>query len=105
MDEGGGARSSVAAVLEAARAGYDDLFAVAEAIEDEWPDTDALAGAWRDRLDEVDAARGAESVARSVVTAVQTLVMEAGRIDDPHRAIDWLSTYPQVVLLALGERP
>ena len=23
---------------------------------------------------------------------------------DPHRAIDWLSTFPQVVLLALGER-
>ena len=24
---------------------------------------------------------------------------------DPHRAIDWLSTFPQVVLVALGERP
>ena len=24
---------------------------------------------------------------------------------DPHRAIDWLSTFPQVVLLAIGERP
>ena len=30
---------------------------------------------------------------------------EIGRISDPHRAIDWLSTFPQVVLLALGEPP
>ena len=30
---------------------------------------------------------------------------EIGRIEDPHRAIDWLSTFPQVVLLAIGERP
>jgi len=100
-----GARSSVAAVLDAARAGYDDLLAVAEDIEDEWPDTDALAAAWRDRFGEVEAARGSESVSPSVVTAVEVLVAEARRIDDPHRAIDWLSTYPQVLLLALGERP
>lgn len=31
------------------------------------------------------------------------LVEEAGRITDPHRAIDWLSTLPQVALAALGE--
>ena len=104
MVDPGRAPSSVAAVLAAGRAGYDDLFAVAEAIEDEWPDTDALATAWRDRFDEVEAARGTESVAPFVVTAVETLVEEAARIDDPHRAIDWLSTYPQVLLLALGER-
>lgn len=97
--------SSVAAVLGVARDGYDDLFAVAEAIEDEWPDSDALATAWRDRLDEVEAARGDEAVTASVVSAVEALVAEASRIDDPHRAIDWLSTYPQVLLLALGERP
>ena len=30
---------------------------------------------------------------------------EAGLIEDPHRAIDWLSTFPQVVLAAIGERP
>jgi hypothetical protein len=26
-------------------------------------------------------------------------------VNDPHRAIDWLSTFPQVALLALGETP
>ena len=29
----------------------------------------------------------------------------SGGSSDPHRAIDWLSTFPQVVLVALGERP
>ena len=33
------------------------------------------------------------------------LIAEVGLITDPHRAIDWLSTFPQVVLLAAGERP
>ncbi len=37
--------------------------------------------------------------------AVDRAIDEIGRIEDPHRAIDWLSTFPQVVLLALGERP
>jgi hypothetical protein len=31
------------------------------------------------------------------------LVAEASSIADPHRAIDWLSTLPQVALAALGE--
>jgi hypothetical protein len=100
-----GTPSSLAALLAAARAGYEELFAVAEAIEDEWPDTDALAAAWRDRFDEVEAARGSEPVTTAVAIAVETLVGESRRIDDPHRAIDWLSTFPQVLLLALGERP
>ena len=30
--------------------------------------------------------------------AVDRAIDEIGRIDDPHRAIDWLSTFPQVVL-------
>ena len=37
--------------------------------------------------------------------AIARVVDEIGRIRDPHRAIDWLSTYPQVVLHAIGERP
>jgi hypothetical protein len=37
--------------------------------------------------------------------AVARAVGEARLISDPHRAIDWLSTLPQVVLVALGERP
>jgi hypothetical protein len=34
---------------------------------------------------------------------MEALVAEAGRITDPHRAIDWMSTLPQVALAAVGE--
>ena len=34
--------------------------------------------------------------------AIERAIAEIGRITDPHRAIDWLSTFPQVVLIAAG---
>jgi hypothetical protein len=58
-----------------------------------------------------DAARGRggrpgeEALAAARGVAVARVVDEAGLIADPHRAIDWLSTLPQVALVALGERP
>ena len=45
------------------------------------------------------------SAGEPTVAAIDRLVDEVGRITDPHRAIDWLSTFPQVALLALGEQP
>ena len=44
------------------------------------------------------------ALARAQADATK-LSAEAAAIDDPHRAIDWLSTYPQVLLVAVGERP
>ncbi len=41
----------------------------------------------------------------TVDAAIDRLIDEVDRITDPHRAIDWLSTFPQVALLALGETP
>ena len=37
-------------------------------------------------------------------SAGRTGLAETEAISDPHRAIDWLSTFPQVVLLALAEQ-
>jgi hypothetical protein len=74
-----------------------------EAIEDEWQYVTDLEAAWRARLEEVAAARGAEPVTDAVAAAVDRAGREAESIVDPHRAIDWLSTLPQVALLALGE--
>ena len=90
-------------VLAAARTGYDDLLAVAEEIEDEWSETNDLAAAWSLRFDEVEAARGDEAASPRIGAAVAARVDEAGAIVDPHRAIDWLSTFPQVLLIAIGE--
>jgi hypothetical protein len=48
-------------------------------------------------------ARGDETTDPLVAAAIDGAIAEIGLISDPHRAIDWLSTFPQVVLLALGE--
>ena len=96
---------TIADALTSARPAYEALLERAEEIEDEWSYVNDLATAWLDRLDEVDAHRGAEPAGPGVGAAVARLADEAATIDDPHRAIDWLSTYPQVLLLAVGERP
>ena len=84
---------------------YADLESLAEDIEDEWTYVTDLAAAWRTRIEEVVAQRDAEPVSEAQDAAVGQAIDEVGRITDPHRAIDWLSTFPQVVLVALGERP
>ena len=91
--------------IAAARPAYDDLTTLAEEVEDEWSYITELASAWIERMDEVADARGHEPAAAGVAEAVPALVAEAAAIDDPHRAIDWLSTFPQVLLTAVGERP
>ena len=74
-----------------------------ETIEDEWQYVTDLAAAWRARLEEVAAARGTEAIPDAIAQAVDRAGVEAESIEDPHRAIDWLSTLPQVTLVALGE--
>ena len=91
--------------IAAARPAYDDLTALAEEVEDEWSYVNDLGAAWIERLDAVADARGEEPAGAGVAEAVPALVTEVGLLDDPHRAIDWLSTFPQVLLIALGDRP
>ena len=81
---------------------YDRLGLLGEDIEDEWTYVTDLVAAWRDRLEAVDASRGDEPTGLAG-QAIERVIDEVDRIRDPHRAIDWLSTFPQVVLLALGE--
>ncbi|MEO5939443.1 MAG: hypothetical protein ABIZ72_00985 [Candidatus Limnocylindrales bacterium] len=91
--------------IAAALPAYDALAALAEDVEDEWSYINDLAAAWTARLDDVAAARGHEPAGPGVAEAVPALADEVAALDDPHRAIDWLSTFPQVLLIALGERP
>jgi hypothetical protein len=96
---------TIADALTSARPPYEALLERAEEVEDEWSYVNDLATAWLDRLDEIDAQRGGEPAGPGVAAAVARLADEAATIDDPHRAIDWLSTYPQVLILAVGEHP
>jgi len=88
----------------AALAAYERLASLAEEIEDEWTYVTDLLAAWRERIEELIDERGSESVTSLEEAAIGRAIDEIGRISDPHRAIDWLSTFPQIVLVTLGER-
>jgi hypothetical protein len=96
---------NVQTVIDRALEAYASLAELGEDVEDEWSYVNDLAGAWRSRLAEVAEQRGTEPVPDAVAAGLDRASAEIGLIADPHRAIDWLSTYPQIVLLALGEAP
>ena len=97
--------TTVGDAIAVARSAYDDLTALAEDVEDEWSYVNDLTSAWIERFDAVADARGHEAATAGVAAAIPALAAEVALLDDPHRAIDWLSTFPQVLLIALGERP
>ena len=90
-------------LVERALEAYAALELLAEDIEDEWTYVTDLEAAWRARLGEVASIRGSDQVAPQTAAAIDRAIEEIGLVRDPHRAIDWLSTFPQVVLVALGE--
>ena len=94
---------TVADLIDRALAGFDALTVTAEPVDDEYQYVTDLGTVWRARLGAVAEARSTEPAPPGADEAVTALVEEAGRITDPHRAIDWLSTLPQVALAALGE--
>jgi hypothetical protein len=89
-------------VLTRALDAYAALELLGEEIEDEWTYVTDLEAAWRARLTDVADERAAEGATPDVTAAIDRAIDEIGRIEDPHRAIDWLSTFPQVVLVAVG---
>lgn len=92
-------------IIDRALVAYAVLAELGEELEDEWSYVNDLAEAWRNRLEDVASERGGEPAADAVRAAVDRVIAEIGLIADPHRATDWLSTFPQVVLLAVGEPP
>ena len=95
--------ATVADCIAQALDGFTVLATTAEAVEDEWQYVTDLGTVWRGRLAQVEAARGAETAPPGAEAAMAALVAEASLVTDPHRAIDWLSTLPQVALAAIGE--
>jgi hypothetical protein len=88
--------------LVSSLAALDALAELGEEIDDEWTYVTTLAEAGRARL---RAAAGPDlglALRADRVGAVGAACEETARITDPHRAIDWLSTFPAVVELALG---
>jgi hypothetical protein len=94
---------TVDAAIERALESLDSLASLGEDVEDEWQYVQDLAAAWRTRLDAVATRRNGEALTAERGGAIIRVCAEAALIEDPHRAIDWLSTLPQVVLVALDE--
>jgi hypothetical protein len=97
--------TTVRIAIDRAAAGCEALGVLGEDIEDEWQYVQDLGQAWLTRLEASAAARGDEPITAEVGAAIDRACGEAALITDPHRAIDWLSTLPQVILVALGEQP
>lgn len=96
---------SIRDLIDRASDAYGVLEELGQEIEDEWSYVTDLADAWRTRFDDVVAGRGGVEASDEASGAIDLAIDEIGRIGDPHRAIDWLSTFPQLILLAIGERP
>lgn len=92
----------ISASIEPIVAAMAGLVATAESIEDEWTYIHDLETVWAARLRAALAERSGEAPP-GFEDAVEILIAEVAAITDPHRAIDWLSTFPQVVLVAIGE--
>jgi hypothetical protein len=94
---------TVADLVALTLAAFDALTVTAEPVSDELQYVADLTTVWGARLGAVSAARGAEDAPAGAEAALAALAAEAAKVTDPHRAIDWLSTLPQVALAALGE--
>ena len=97
--------TTVDEAIDHALSAYARLTELAEEIEDEWSYVNDLSSAWRDRIEAGVGSSAGAPLDPATDAAIDRLIDEADRITDPHRAIDWLSTFPQVALLALGETP
>jgi hypothetical protein len=86
-------------VVERAAVAYAALAELAETVEDEWQYVTDLTDAY---LPSIRALAAGPAVTREVVEAVDEAIAEIELIADPHKAIDWLSTFPHLVALALG---
>jgi hypothetical protein len=81
------------------------LAGTAAPVEEEWQYVRDLVTVWGGVLRAVAAERAGTPAPEGAEAAIERLAAEAAAVADPHRAIDWLSTLPQVALLAVGEAP
>lgn len=94
--------SSLSAVIDRALDAYLALGELGEQIADEWQYVTDLVAVHAGDLRALAADDPDRPVTREVVAAIDLAIEEVGLISDPHRAIDWLSTFPQVVRVAVA---
>lgn len=90
-------------VLDRAADAYRALWDLAETVEDEWQYINDLGEAYLPGILAMGVSAGAGGeLGHAQVAAVDEAIAEIALIADPHKAIDWLSTFPHVVALAVG---
>ena len=87
--------------IDAAISAFEALVALSEEVEDEWLFVNDLATIYGELLADLRERLGHTEVAASAAGALEEAAAEVRLLTDPHRAIDWLSTLPQVVSFAL----
>jgi hypothetical protein len=90
---------TTADTLALVREAIDTLENLGSVVGDEQQYVLDLARAWRIRLDSI--AGDGRSVSSHQAEAIRLAVAETAAITDPHKAIDWLSTLPQLVQAVL----
>lgn len=93
----------LADVVARALDALDALGLQGEEVEDEWTYVTDLVDAQRSRLEAIRDRRPGDEIAADRVSAVALAIEETEAISDPHKAIDWLSTFPDLIALALDE--
>jgi hypothetical protein len=91
-----------AAVIERALDAYRVLAELGEQVEDEWQYINDLVAVHSADLLALAAAAPDRILPVAAASAVDLAIEEIGLITDPHRAIDWLSTFPQIVRVTVG---
>jgi hypothetical protein len=86
-------------VIDRAVAAYRALGELAETVEDEWQYVIDLSEAYEDGLESLAAGAPLDEL---IAGAIDEAIAEIGAITDAHKAIDWLSTFPHIVALAVG---
>jgi hypothetical protein len=101
-DSFGSSGAAAGQVVDRAADAYLALVELAETVEDEWQYVTDLSDAYLPSIRALAAAHPGESLAPEAVAAVDEAIAEIELITDPHKAIDWLSTFPHLVGLAFG---
>src|SRR4051812_38306129 len=98
-----GSPMRVDALIERALEAYGALGDLGEQVADEWQYVNDLVAVLSADLRALVGDAPERSVPVASVVAVETAIGEIELLTDPHRAIDWLSTFPQIVRLAVAD--
>jgi hypothetical protein len=86
-------------IAQRAAEAYEALGDLAESVEDEWQYVTDLVDAYLPDIQALADSHPGRPLTAEGVAALDELIAEIGFIKDPHKAIDWLSTFPHVVAL------